>query len=89
MKVYLDNAATTPLAPEVIQEMFSVMQEKFGNPSSIHSYGREARSLIEQGRKYIAGLFNVTPGEIFLLPEQPKQIIWLSVVRYEIWVSVV
>ncbi|MCC6384854.1 MAG: cysteine desulfurase [Bacteroidia bacterium] len=65
MKVYLDNAATTPLAPEVIQEMFSVMQEKFGNPSSIHSYGREARSLIEQGRKYIAGLFNVTPGEIF------------------------
>lgn len=64
MKVYFDNAATTPLAPEVMQEMFSVMQEKFGNPSSIHSYGREVRALIEQSRKTIAGLFNVTPGEI-------------------------
>lgn len=64
MKVYFDNAATTPLAPEVMQEMFSVMQDKFGNPSSIHSYGREVRALIEQSRKTIAGLFNVTPGEI-------------------------
>ncbi len=64
MKVYLDNAATTPLAPEVMQEMFAVMQDKFGNPSSIHSYGREVRAMIEQSRKTIAGLFNVTPGEI-------------------------
>jgi cysteine desulfurase len=64
MKVYFDNAATTPLAPEVMQEMFTVMQEKFGNPSSIHSYGREVKALIEQSRKTIAGIFNVTPGEI-------------------------
>jgi cysteine desulfurase len=64
MKVYFDNAATTPLAPEVMQEMFAVMQDKFGNPSSIHSFGREVRALIEQSRKTIAGIFNVTPGEI-------------------------
>jgi cysteine desulfurase len=64
MRVYFDNAATTPLAPEVMQEMFSVMQERFGNPSSVHVYGREARALIEQSRKTIANLFNVSPGEI-------------------------
>ncbi len=64
MRVYFDNAATTPLAPEVMQEMFSVMQEKFGNPSSVHIYGREARALIEQCRKSIASLFNASPGEI-------------------------
>jgi len=65
MKVYLDNAATTALDQEVIDAMLPVMEFKFGNPSSIHSYGREARTLIEASRKTVANLLNVSPAEIF------------------------
>ncbi|MFN4234632.1 MAG: cysteine desulfurase family protein [Bacteroidia bacterium] len=65
MKVYFDNAATTPLAPEVAEVMIPVLQNRFGNPSSIHSYGRETRALIENARKNISKLLNVTPAEIF------------------------
>ena len=46
-KIYLDNAATTPLYPEVIDAMVSVLQNDFGNPSSTHSYGRSAKNLLE------------------------------------------
>ena len=45
MKVYLDNAATTPMAPEVIDAMTNVMKEHYGNPSSTHAFGREARAV--------------------------------------------
>jgi len=65
MRVYLDNAATTPLAPEVLQEMVKVMEANFGNPSSIHAHGREARSLIEKARKTVANLLHTSPAEIF------------------------
>ncbi len=65
MKVYFDNAATTPLDPQVIECMTEVMKNFYGNPSSIHAYGREVRALIEEARKKIAAYFNVTPGEIF------------------------
>lgn len=65
MKVYLDNAATTPLDPVVAEVMMDVMQNKYGNPSSIHSHGREVRTLIEEARKTVARLLNVTPSEIF------------------------
>lgn len=65
MKVYLDNAATTRLDPEVLDAMIPVMAEQFGNPSSIHSYGRASRSLIERARKSIAGILNAAPAEIF------------------------
>lgn len=65
MKVYLDNAATTPVDPEVIELMSRVMIEHYGNPSSIHEQGRKARTLIEQSRKKIAGHLDVSPGEIF------------------------
>tara|TARA_B110000003_G_scaffold274110_1_gene313263 strand:- start:27139 stop:28269 length:1131 start_codon:yes stop_codon:yes gene_type:complete len=65
MKVYLDNAATTPLDQEVIDVMMPMMQNQFGNPSSIHSYGREARSIIEKSRKSISKELNCSPGEIF------------------------
>ncbi|MEX0966703.1 MAG: cysteine desulfurase family protein [Bacteroidia bacterium] len=64
-RVYLDNAATTPLAPEVIEVMHSAMKENYGNPSSIHALGRESRTLIEQARKTISKLLDVSPGEIF------------------------
>jgi cysteine desulfurase len=63
--VYFDNAATTPLDPEVIEVMSSVMKNNFGNPSSIHTYGREARVLIEDARTTVSSLLNVSPSEIF------------------------
>ncbi|QRR02244.1 cysteine desulfurase family protein [Dyadobacter sandarakinus] len=65
MKVYLDNAATTPLDPEVLDVMIPLMKEQFGNPSSIHAYGRSVRSSVERARKAIAGILNVAPAEIF------------------------
>ena len=65
MKVYLDNAATTIIDPEVVDAMIPVLREKYGNPSSIHHYGREARTIIEDARKKIAGFLNVSPAEIF------------------------
>ena len=61
MKVYLDNAATTPLDKNVIEEMVSIMRNQYGNPSSIHSFGREARSIIERSRKSVAKLLNCSP----------------------------
>jgi cysteine desulfurase len=65
MKVYLDNAATTKLDPEVLQVMLPFMENDFGNPSSIHAYGRKTRSAIEQARKQVATLLGVSPAEIF------------------------
>src|ERR1700760_1946454 len=65
MRVYLDNAATTPLDPEVLKEMYKVMENTYGNPSPIHAHGREARSLIEKSRKAIANLLHTSPAEIF------------------------
>lgn len=64
-RVYLDNAATTPLDKKVTAEMVNVMQNYYGNPSSIHAQGREVRTLIEKARKTVAGLLNATPAEIF------------------------
>ena len=65
MRVYLDNAATTPLDPAVWEAMAPYYLEHFGNPSSIHSHGREARAAIEKSRKKIAELLNTSPSEIF------------------------
>ena len=63
-KVYLDNAATTAIHPEVITEMTRVMHEEFGNPSSTHSFGRSAKSILELSRKTIAKRLNVSASEI-------------------------
>ena len=65
MKIYLDNAATTPIDPEVVDAMIPVLKNQFGNPSSIHSFGREVRTVIEQARKSVARILNVSPAEIF------------------------
>ncbi len=62
-KIYLDNAATTPLDDDVIKEMFSAMKS-FGNPSSTHSFGQEAKILIENVRRKVAEYLHVTPAEI-------------------------
>ncbi|PPK93682.1 MULTISPECIES: cysteine desulfurase family protein [Nonlabens] len=63
-EVYLDSAATTQMRPEVVQRMTEVMTEVHGNPSSTHSFGRSAKSLIENARKNIAAQLNVTAAEI-------------------------
>jgi cysteine desulfurase len=65
MRVYFDNAATTPLDKEVLDAMIPFMMNHYGNPSSIHSHGREARAAIEKSRKTIASLLNTSPSEIF------------------------
>lgn len=65
MKIYLDNAATTPLDKEVFEAMVPFMTEHFGNPSSIHGHGRKTRAAIENARKSIATALNVSPSEIF------------------------
>ncbi|AKK73447.1 cysteine desulfurase family protein [Chryseobacterium gallinarum] len=63
-KIYLDNAATTPLADEVIDAMVGTMKMNFGNPSSTHSFGQEAKILIENVRRQVADYLHVTPAEI-------------------------
>jgi len=63
--IYLDNAATTALDPEVFEAMKPYMLNHFGNPSSIHSHGREVRAAIEKSRRTIAELLNTSPSELF------------------------
>ena len=62
--IYLDNAATTPIDKEVLEVMYTSMQENFGNPSSTHQFGRKAKSAVETARKNIAKHFNVSASEI-------------------------
>ncbi len=65
MRVYFDNAATTPMAPEVIETVSHAMRTLFGNPSSIHADGRMARTAVEDARKTVAKYLNASIGEIF------------------------
>lgn len=65
MNIYLDNAATTPLDKEVLDTMLPFMTDFFGNPSSIHAFGRKTRAAIENARKSVAKSLNVSPSEIF------------------------
>lgn len=64
MAIYLDNAATTPLDPEVFESMKPFLMDNFGNPSSTHAHGRQVRAAIESARKKAAELLNCAPGEI-------------------------
>ncbi|MEP6926674.1 MAG: cysteine desulfurase family protein [Ginsengibacter sp.] len=64
-RIYFDNAATTALDTEVLESMMPYFTEKFGNPSSIYSYGRETRMAIETARKSVAKILNAHPAEIF------------------------
>jgi cysteine desulfurase len=63
-RIYLDNAATTQLDPEVIEAMLPYMHEIYGNPSAVHAFGRKARAGIEQSRRMVAKLLHCAPGEI-------------------------
>src|ERR1035438_1661265 len=64
-RIYFDNAATTSLDPSVLESMMPYLTEKFGNPSSIYSYGRETRMAIEYARKSVAKILHAHPAEIF------------------------
>lgn len=64
-RIYFDNAATTTLDSDVLEAMMPYLTEKFGNPSSIYSYGRESRMAIENARKSVAKILNAHPAEIF------------------------
>ncbi|NLG87381.1 MAG: cysteine desulfurase NifS [Firmicutes bacterium] len=63
-RVYLDHAATTAVHPQVLQTMLPYLQDQFGNPSSIYSWGREAKAAIENARAQVAALINADPAEI-------------------------
>lgn len=87
MKVYLDNAATTKLDENVLKAMMPLMLEDFGNPSSIHAFGRKTRAAIETARKTVARLLNVTPAEIFFTSggtEADNMAINQSIATYDI-----
>ncbi len=64
-KIYLDNAATTSLSPEALEEMMPYLTEHFGNPSSIHAFGRKAKTAVEKARKIVAKYLNASTAEIF------------------------
>ena len=64
MKVYLDYAATSPVKAEVYEAINPYLREKFGNPSSIHSFGQEARKAVDEAREKVARFLNCKPGEV-------------------------
>lgn len=64
-RIYLDNAATTPLDPKVLEAMMPFMTDFFGNPSSSHSFGRKTKTAIENSRRTIAKALNCSPSEVF------------------------
>ena len=64
-RIYLDNAATTPVDPQVIAEMTHALTHLYGNPSSIHADGRNARAAVEEARKKVAKIINASIGEVF------------------------
>jgi cysteine desulfurase len=63
-RIYLDNSATTPIAPEVLDAMLPYLTEKFGNASSIHHFGQEAKGAVDKARHQVAELLNARPNEI-------------------------
>lgn len=75
--VYFDNAATTPIRPEVIDVMAQSMANDFGNPSSTHSYGRTAKSSLELSRKQIAAFLNCSSAEILFTSGATEANNWL------------
>ena len=87
MRVYLDNAATTPIDKEVLKSVYEVMESHYGNPSSIHTHGREVRTLIEKARKSVASLLHASPSEFFFTSggtEADNMAIRCSIIDYGI-----
>src|SRR5918998_6139717 len=63
-RVYLDHSATTPVDPRVVEAMLPFLTAKFGNPSSVHFYGQEARAAVDRARREVAGLIGARPNEV-------------------------
>ena len=76
-KVYLDSAATTLIHPKVISVMLDVLQNDFGNPSSTHSFGRSAKTLLESSRKSIAKLIHAQASEIIFTSSATEATNWV------------
>jgi len=76
-KIYFDNAATTPIRQEVIDEMVNVMQSEFGNPSSTHSVGRSSKAVIETSRKMIAKQLHCNAQEIVFTSSATEATNWI------------
>jgi len=76
-KIYLDNAATTPLRTEVIQTMVEILEQDYGNPSSTHSFGRSAKNHIESARKTIAHYLNCSSQEIIFTSSATEATNWI------------
>src|SRR5689334_10895981 len=62
--VYIDHSATTPVDPRVVNALMPYFTEKFGNPSSVHLFGQEARAAVERARREVAALIGAKPNEI-------------------------
>ena len=77
-RIYLDNAASTPLDRRVLKVMKPYLTKVYGNPSSVHKEGREARIAIEKARKNIAGILNCRPEEIFFTSGASEGNSWVS-----------
>ena len=74
--IYLDHAATTPMRSEVMEVMRPYFSERFGNASSLHSYGLEARAAVERAREQVAQAIGANASEIIFTLGEPRQIIW-------------
>ena len=86
-RIYLDNAPSTPISNDVIDVMKNLMESTYGNPSSVHSYGRQAKIIIEDARKKIAQILNTSPGTIFFTSggtESDNMAINSSIKKYNI-----
>ena len=86
-RVYLDNAATTPISKEIIELMSSLMKEQFANPSSTHSEGRKSKTIVEESRTIIAKILNTYPRNIFFTSggtESDNMAIKMSIENYNI-----
>ena len=66
-RVYLDNSATTPADTRVVEAMLPYLTEKYGNASSVHFFGQEARAAVDRARREVAALINARPNEIVFL----------------------
>src|ERR671916_3482111 len=66
-RVYLDHSATTPVDPRVVEAMLPYLTAKFGNPSSVHFYGQEARAAVDRARREVADLIGARPNEVVFL----------------------
>ena len=86
-RVYLDNAATTPISKEIIELMSSLMKHQFANPSSTHSEGRKSKTIVEESRTIIAKILNTYPRNIFFTSggtESDNMAIKMSIENYNI-----